>query len=539
MKILFLSYCGSDGNSLPHIAGFARELDQLEGVDSVTIALPGRRLVGDRAMEILAEQGLERAAKRGSLRLLAHGEVLHGISAGDTYDVLHLWTPREITRRWLMSAAMLWPAAAEHPWPLVVVHLEDNEEALAQRHFGSREAWEAAVMDREKPIPMGVAHPRHYQNLCAMAEGATVIWETLAEFVPPTTPAMELMPGIDLTFFAPRPPDAALCARLGLKPMAWADFPRLRSGLPGAPRPEGEIVVCYNGNTTTANQADMIALYTALHALRAEGWPLRLLRTGRDAVEIVPELGFDPTPWVTNLGFVPRGELPAIYSLAHLFIQPGPPDEFNAYRLPSKLPEYLASGGVCVLPAANLGLRLRDGVEALVLQRGDAPEIVERVRAFFQDPEQAVLMGQRARRFAQSYFDAQRQAAYLLGFYQQCLAGIRNMAGGKRGNALSTPGFACLAGAGRERSTPYIDADRELVSARAASSMLADRLHEVLDQEIPTLREEIKTLKDALGKTAKTAAKNVEKLDEITSSKTWRAVGKRLLKFEKKRRKSE
>lgn len=536
MKILFLSYCGADGNSLPHIAGFARELERLEGVDSVTIALPGKALAPEAAWEILAEQGLGAAANRGRLHLVSHGEALQGIDAGEGYDILHLWTPREINRRWLQAAALVWPALA-HPWPAVIIHLEDNEESICERKFGSARDWDAATRDPRNPLPGAYSHPRYYRDLMALAEGATVIWETLANFVPATTPAMELLPGVDLSVFAPRPPDLDMCLRLGITPMTWDELSRYRPDPAAAPSQAGEkeLIICYNGNTTFANQGDMIGLYTALYTLRREGWPIRLIRTGTDAVELLEHLGFDTRSWVTTLGHVPRAELPAILSLAHIFIQPGAPDEFNSFRLPSKLPEYLAVGGVCALPAANVGLHLRDGVEALILQRGDAAEIVARVRYFLQDPALFEIMGQRARRFAQERFDPQRQAQILAGFYQQSLASIRK-SGPKRGGAvLATPALACLAGVGREISTPYSDPDRELAVTRAANSLLSGRLREVLDQEY-LLREETRLMKEELRQSTKLVQSQEEKLEEIMASKAWKALGKPLFKLEKKAR---
>ena len=538
MKILFVSYCGANGNSLPHMAGFARELIRLEGVESVAIALPGKVLEAERAREILADQGLEAAAARGRLRLVSQLEALQGIAAGETYDILHLWTPREITRRWLQAAALAWPAP-ERPWPAVIIHLEDNEESLCERKFGSHHAWEVAAGDRSKPLSSAFSHPRHYRDLLSLAEGATVIWETLAEFVPLTTPAMELLPGVDLANFTPRPPDVAMCRSLGITPFTWWELASF-TPVPGQSAEQGrELVVCYNGNTTFANHGDMVALYTALQTLRREGWPIRLIRTGQDNVELLEHLGFETASWVSTLGFVPRGDLPAIYSLAHLFIQPGPPDEFNNYRLPSKLPEYLASGGVCVLPAANIGQRLRDGAEALLLQTGDAAEIAARVRFFLTDPNLYELMGQRARRFAQEKFDPQRQATMLAGFYRQCLAGIRK-SGPKRGGAvLATPGLAYLAGIGREISTPYTDPERELAASRAANSMLASRLREAQDHELPALRAEVRQLKEDLRQSAKLASTQGVTLGEITGSKAWRTFGKPLFKLEKKARKEK
>jgi hypothetical protein len=533
VKILFLSYGGHDCNSLPHIAGFARELCGLEEVEKVAIAVPGQRLEEAEAQQILADQRLEAAFSTGRLVLRSHGEALAEIAGGSAYDILHLWTPREVNRRWLQAAALSWPDATQ-PWPAVLIHLEDNEEAICERAFGGVEGWENAADTFEPRQFAPYSHPRHYRGLLQLAEGATVIWESLAEYVPSTTPAMELLPGVDLLRFSPRPPDEQLAEILKVNPLSWRELATLT---PGAGLPAHlagrELVVCYNGNTTFANLADMTELYMALHLLWEEGWPIRLLRTGRDQVQLRESLPFDPSPWLTELGFIAREDLPALFSLAHLFIQPGGPDAFNDFRLPSKLPEYLASGGICLLPASNIGLRLRDGAEALVLQRGDAGEMVARVRAFLQEPDQFELMGQRARRFAQEQFDPRRQATYLRGFYQQCLAGIRKSAG-KRAGEVATPGLALLAGVGRESATPFQEPARDLATHHAAITLLAARLREVQEAELAPLQQEFRALKKELKKTSKTAAAQEEKLGEITGSKAWRTLGKTLFKLERK-----
>ena len=60
-------------------------------------------------------------------------------------------------------------------------------------------------------------------------------------------------------------------------------------------------------------------------------------------------------------------------ALADFFVQPGVPDAFNDYRFPSKLPEFFAIGPSGTPPLrANLGLTLRHGIDAYVLDRADA-----------------------------------------------------------------------------------------------------------------------------------------------------------------------
>jgi glycosyltransferase involved in cell wall biosynthesis len=76
-----------------------------------------------------------------------------------------------------------------------------------------------------------------------------------------------------------------------------------------------------------------------------------------------------------------------------------------------------------ILPATNLGLRLRDGIDALLLHRGDAIEIADRVAEVLRDNDLADRLGRNARRFAVENFNWHRSASGLEGFYRDSLAG--------------------------------------------------------------------------------------------------------------------
>ena len=62
--------------------------------------------------------------------------------------------------------------------------------------------------------------------------------------------------------------------------------------------------------------------------------------------------------------------------------------------------EFMAVGRPLVLPAANVGLRLRDGVDALLLRRGTPDEIAARVAAILDDPALAARLAGNAQAFA-------------------------------------------------------------------------------------------------------------------------------------------
>ncbi len=164
----------------------------------------------------------------------------------------------------------------------------------------------------------------------------------------------------------------------------------------------------------------MAELYRAVRILRERGRDLVLIKTGKDDVPVADVLGFQPQEaGVIDLGQVERPFLIDLMKCADLFVQPGAPGPFNDYRLPSKLPEFMAVGRPVVLPATNLGLRLRPGQDAMLLSNGSAEEIAGQVEAILDDPRLAARLSANAQAFARRSFRWERQGARLAGFLER------------------------------------------------------------------------------------------------------------------------
>lgn len=387
MNILFVNYGDFTTNSLNHIGGFAGELAQAG--HACVVAVPA---------------GKESFRTVHQPRFIAAGyeEVLAAPGAlfpnGQPADILHAWTPREGVRKFTLSHQRLSPATR------VVVHLEDNEEFLLEA-FGGRPIDELRELPQQKlPFPLvdGLPHPVRFRHFLQLADGITVIVDRLREFAPATTPLHRLEPGLDPTLYRPQPPDAALREEL-----------KLRSG---------EKVLVFTGSVTFANAPEMRELYTAVRELNRSGTPTRLVRTGLTHPDFSASLGFDAAAFVTELGFVAKEKLPRLLALADVLVQPGRPGRFNDYRLPSKLPEFLAMGRPVVLPATNLGRELVDGRDALLLREGSAAEIVAACQRIFRDPALAASLGRAAAAWAGRRFDLPANTAGLHNFYAEILA---------------------------------------------------------------------------------------------------------------------
>lgn len=383
MNILFVNYGDFTTNSLNHIGGFAGWLTRRG--HSCLVAVP---------------HGLDTLPPRPAPPFAAatYAQVLAGTAAfpdGRPADVLHAWTPREGVRKFILAHQRRAPATR------VVVHLEDNEEHLTAAFAQRAVAELAALTDDELAalLPDGVSHPRRYRQLLAVADAVTVIVPSLRDFVPAGVPAQPLPPGVDFTLYAPGAADPALRHALGIA--------------------RHERIVAYTGSTTFANAPAMRALLRAVRLLNDRGASVRLLRTGFHPAEFFRDCDFDWARFTTDTGFLPKERLPAILALADVLVQPGQPDAFDNYRLPSKLPEFLASGRPVIAPAANIGLALRDGEEALLLARGDAEEIAAKIAQVFADPALAARLSTAAVGFARSHFAPDAVGAGLLAHYEQ------------------------------------------------------------------------------------------------------------------------
>ena len=166
----------------------------------------------------------------------------------------------------------------------------------------------------------------------------------------------------------------------------------------------------------------------AIALVNRRGFKAKLVKTGWNAL-VLPELS-DPeiAQYVIDRGFVARSEIPRFLAAADALVQPGQPSEFNDYRFPSKLPEFLASGRPVVLPRSNLGLLLKDGEEALLLQHGDCVEIANALQRLAADPELRTRIGRNGRTFALENLDWAKNIAAVPNFYDECLGDARSTA---------------------------------------------------------------------------------------------------------------
>lgn len=392
MNVIFVSYFDFNTPSGMHIFHLANALSR-QGVRCAAYT-PGNAQSVSRYGKPLFQAFDRTLSPR---RLLAECD----FSPAET--LIHCWTPRETARRIAMELRELTGSS-------VVIHMEDNEKAIAEAHLAGVPERERDNEELWKPGSSlhGISHPVRHREFLASAAGYTCIIESLLEFKPENVPGHVFWPSCEPEVFD-IPPESSPeeKARWGIAP--------------------DENVIFYPGNLHLNNAEEVIQLYAAVSRLRMAGMRLRIIRFGKyipDAVAL-----FDGTPALAGgivdlTGKITQAEVPAVMRAADYLVQPGRDDAFNRYRFPSKLPLFMASGRPVVLPKSNLGTHLADGENCLLLPDCECctEGITERILFLAQNPEKAKAIGAAGREFAKEHFSWKKSARGLREFYASILA---------------------------------------------------------------------------------------------------------------------
>jgi glycosyltransferase involved in cell wall biosynthesis len=386
MRVVFVYFGPFDVNSAIQAFHFGNELTELGW--SVTVAGQG----DPSRIEAVGEPHFE---------CINHSELdtkLEACRREPDETVVCAWTPRERVR--LLTTRFASKLGAPY-----VIHLEDNEEYLLEEATGHSlaELQRLPLGEQGRLVPIDLIHPTRHLEFLRDAAGVTMITEELNEFNVGGRPHHIARPGIDTERFRPDLTPPVSRDQLGL---AAEDF-----------------VLVYHGTIHYANQHEMLSLYLAVKLLQRRGRRVRLVRLGHSGFGGVDPASFGAlADGVIELGSVPWRKVPSYLALADAYVQPGQADAFNRYRLPSKLPEFLAMGRPVILPHCNIGNDLAHGENALLLERGNAEEIVARVEELIDDPALAERLGRGAREFALEQLCWRTNSEGLAGFLRGVMA---------------------------------------------------------------------------------------------------------------------
>jgi glycosyltransferase involved in cell wall biosynthesis len=374
MNILFVLYGDFHSNSANPLALYTREL-QSRG-HQCAVAVPAN-------VESVSEH-----ESRTFIPVLYSDVLVSPESVfpdGRPADVIHACTPREIVRHFVTSYM------AKRPTPLVI-YLEDNESWISKHELNFDEP--TLVRYSEKAIaeklPVTLSHPFRYNSFIGLADAVAVIQDKLKIEVPPWVRCEIVMIGVDLDFFSPRPPDTSFIKKYGIV--------------------DGERIIVYHGGVDQFKSAAIESLCQAVALINQSGIPCRLLRTGIRPLSFLSQWSHEAASRISDLGILPRRDLPNLLSLADVFVQPGKIDPFEDLRLPGKVPEFLAMGRPVVMPDANISYLFENGINAVFLRDGTAEEIASKCKDLFADTVRANQIGRAGRLLAEKYFDVRSQA---------------------------------------------------------------------------------------------------------------------------------
>ncbi|MCH6255811.1 glycosyltransferase [Puniceicoccaceae bacterium K14] len=382
MNILFANYGDFTSNSMLHIAGFANRLSELG--HSCIVAVPQNK----QTVQFLEDVCHFQTAIYGDVLAIPNH-----FPNGKPADTLHAWTPREGVRKFVESYC------SKHDTK-VVVHLEDNESHIMESFYRSP-AKELEKLEKPEGFPDWIdqlSHPIKWKSFCTLADATTAIISDLFEFAPKDKPTLELFPGTNLEIIN-NIEELALNKRaeLGLK--------------------EDERIVSYTGGISSSNREDIRTLYLAVKFLNDAGYKTKLLKTGPSDPSFKDSFAFDISEISIDLGIIDKADIPVILAMADFLVQPGKPDAFNRYRLPSKLPEFLAAKKPVIATAANVVLRMKDATHCLHLQNGSPEEIAAKCIQLIKNPSLGSEIAQSGRAFALEHFSIEANTQKLLEFY--------------------------------------------------------------------------------------------------------------------------
>lgn len=297
-------------------------------------------------------------------------------------DLIYCWTPRNLLIDFYEKVCISYKGSIPY-----VVHLEDNEALVLRDQARMTEDYFVRLANGEEifDVPAHLSHPKRATEFLLSAAAVTALTQSLLELIPDCIPCATFWPGYDDDFEVNGHLDSLI----------------LRSRLNLA---KDIYLISYTGNVHPSNLEEVRSLYIAVALVNRAGLPVKLIRTGLDYVPHFAEHGVDLLMEnVISLGIVDKSELPTILRSADILVQPGRADDWNRYRVPSKLPEFFASGRPVLLPKINLGEVVEHGVNALVVAEGTAENIANCLIQWLPLKAERDMIGIRGRNFARKH----------------------------------------------------------------------------------------------------------------------------------------
>lgn len=317
-------------------------------------------------------------------------------------QIVHLWTPRNVPSRVGLELKYRFGTR-------IVIHYEDDEDYLV-RYYGEGhfETFEDMLKDLRDPgnwpwkVPVFSTLANRYADcftaICpAFIERLKRQWGKEAHL---------LYPGVDTDRFSP-------------------DAEPTKSSLPF--ETEGRRLLLYSGSIGAVHEFPQ--LLQTVHILKKKRPEVLLLHIGRNLIRdetdrLIRELDLQNN--VIFLGPVEHRKIHAYLALGEILLQSGRPGEFNRYRLPSKLPEYLAMGKPVVCFHEGIGREFADRKHVLKTYTSDPEEMAEKIEELLDDATLRKTLSENSRAKAVELFNWRRNAGVLAKVYRDVLDGKYN-----------------------------------------------------------------------------------------------------------------
>jgi|GEM_PF-953477 len=419
MRISIVTYQGYDGAGVLHAHKFANELIALG--HEVLLLLCG-------SMDTAS------ALSKAPNYLVREAHFEEGLLAPplveliETFapEIIHLWTPRHLPARVGLEA---WSSSNAR----LVIHYEDDEEYilsevgsncafgrddLALYQFLRGETFDAPELEHHAdslnleflrqtvadPYSWPWIHPLFTPVVEKLAAGFTSISPAYGRLLSDRSsqPIRTLYPGVDLKRFGGRHKDKELEREL---------------------RIEGRTVFLYSGSIAAFH--DFTAFLEGLPAVVKDYPEIVVVQLGHNYIPHLTEPlleKLDLANHVVFAGPIPHADMPRYLGLADVFLGVTALNRFNAHRLPSKIPEYMAIGRPILLSDTGAANELEDGAEVIKIKGDSAGEIELAYRRAMDLRSAWSSMGRRLRDKARTIFDWRRNTERLVSYYEELLA---------------------------------------------------------------------------------------------------------------------
>ncbi|WP_201223633.1 glycoside hydrolase family 99-like domain-containing protein [Halochromatium roseum] len=279
----------------------------------------------------------------------------------ESFNIIHAWTARSHV---IEALDGIKSANADAK---IILHQEDNEWEIVKKEYPITYDGRVLLSGRYSKQILEKFRYRtifaDYQRTLSGASAQTFLIDEMSEIYPSALPVATLRPG-------------SVFESLGNKDIGdIEDGNPLRDKLV---RRENVLVIGYVGTVHDHTKDGFIDLVAAVKSLRAHGYDIVIYKTGgiSDA-GLAQEIQMEN--YVVNFGFLDLKQLGKIMRLCSLFVLPWGDKNFDRYRFPSKIPDFLFFEKPFLIARINVGLKFSHLFNNFLIDQPGFSELKEKL----------------------------------------------------------------------------------------------------------------------------------------------------------------